>query len=374
MSTPTLLIASRKGLFTANRSSTGAWQISSHHFHGEPVTQVLADPRDGAWYAALRLGHYGVKMKKSFDRGATWTEIPAPAFPKKPEQGTWADDATPWTVDLVWSLAAVSEGDAAQPGAMWAGCMPAGMFRSNDGGASWNLCESFWLDERRKFWMGGGNDYPGLHSISVDPRDARRATVAISCGGVWRTTDSGANWRLIGNGFDANYLPPEIANEPNGQDVHCLSLCAAHPDVMWAQHHAGVYRSTDGGENFTRLTAPMKGDFGFVIVADPVNPLRAWVAPALSDMVRYAVDGAMCVARTDDGGKTWQQFRNGLPQSHAYHLVYRHGLALAPTSGDARTLAMASTTGGAWVSEDAGESWIAIDAALPPVAAVKWAA
>ena len=371
MPTPTLLIASRKGLFTANRSSAGTWDITSHHFHGEPVTQVLADPRDGAWYAALRLGHYGVKMRKSTDRGATWTEIPAPAFPKKPEQGAWADDATPWTVELVWSLAAVS---AAQPGALWAGCMPAGMFRSNDGGASWNLCESFWRDERRKAWMGGGNDYPGLHSISVDPRDDRRATIAISCGGVWRTKDSGASWQLIGNGLDAQYMPTELAADPNVQDVHSLSVCAAQPEVMWVQHHAGVYRSTDGGENFTRLTAPMQGDFGFVIVADPVNPLRAWVAPALSDMYRYAVDGAMCVARTDDGGNTWQLFRNGLPQQHAYHLVYRHGLALAPTSGDARMLAMASTTGGAWVSEDAGEHWVALDAALPPVAAVGWAA
>ncbi len=366
----TLLIASRKGLFTAERSTGGVWQITSHHFAGEPVSQVLADPRDGVWYAALRLGHFGLKMKKSVDRGVSWVDIPAPAFPKKPEHGIWADDATPWTVDLVWSLAA---GSAAQPGALWAGCMPAGMFRSNDRGASWQLCESFWLDERRKAWMGGGNDHPGLHSICVDSRDDRRATIAISCGGVWRTKDSGATWQLIGNGLNAPYTPPELASDPNVQDVHSLSVCAAQPDVLWVQHHAGVYRSADGGENFTRLTAPMEGDFGFVIVADPVNPLRAWVAPALADTHRYAVDGAMCVARTDDGGKTWQLFRKGLPQTQAYHLVYRHGLALAPTSGGARTLAMASTTGGAWVSEDAGESWTALDAALPPVAAVAWA-
>ena len=108
----------------------------------------------------------------------------------------------------------------------------------------------------------------------------------------------------------------------------------------------------------------------FVIVADPVNALRAWVAPALADTHRYAVDGAMCVMRTDDGGKTWRAFRSGLPQSHAYDLVYRHGLALAP---DRKTMAMASTTGNAWLSEDAGENWVALNAQLPPVAAVAWA-
>jgi hypothetical protein len=363
----TLLIASRKGLYTVQRSADLRWQISGHHFPGEPVTQVLADPRDGAWYAALRLGHFGLKLHKSTDRGASWTEITPPAFPPKPANGPWADDETPWTVELVWSLQA---GGTHEPGVLWAGCMPAGLFRSADGGASWQLIESLWLDERRKQWMGGGNDHPGMHSVCIDPRDSRRVTVGISCGGVWHSDDSGKSWHLYGKGLEAPYTPPELAFDPNIQDAHCVSMCAAVPEVMWIQHHAGTYRSVDGGMNWSRLTAPLTGDFGFVIVADPVNPLRAWVVPAAADTHRYAVDGAMCVARTDDGGQSWQVFRNGLPQQHAYHLVYRHGLALSP---DQRTLAMASTTGGAWFSEDAGESWQTLGAALPPVAALSWA-
>ena len=367
----TLLIASRKGLFTADRAAfagqAGDWQVSSHHFHGDAVTQVLADPRDGAWYVALRLGHFGVKMQKSMDRGATWTEIAAPAFPPKPTEGPWADDAMPWTVDLVWSLAA---GGAHEKGTLWAGCMPAGMFRSQDGGASWQLMDALWLDERRKGWFGGGNDYPGLHAICVDPRDSNRVTIAISCGGVWRTLDAGANWQLIGKGFHAPYMPPERDGDANVQDVHAMAACTAEPDVMWAQHHDGTYRSVDGGAHWSRTAAPMPTDFGFTIVADPVNPMRAWTVPAQADTHRYAIAGAMCVCRTDDGGKHWTAFRDGLPQSFAYHLVYRHGLALAP---DGRTMAMASTTGGAWLSEDAGESWTLMEAQLPPVAAVAWA-
>ena len=247
--------------------------------------------------------------------------------------------------------------------------MPAGLFRSQDGGDSWQLVDALWFEPRRKGWFGGGNDHPGLHSICVDPNDSQRLTIAISCGGVWKTEDAGTNWGLFGSGMHAPYMPPEVEEDPNTQDVHSLSMCTAHPEVMWVQHHAGAYRSVDGGVNFTRLTPPLPSDFGFVIVADPVNALRAWVAPALADTHRYAVDGAMCVMRTDDGGKTWQAFRNGLPQTHAYDLVYRHGLALAP---DRKTMAMASTTGNAWISDDAGENWLALNAQLPPVAALAW--
>jgi hypothetical protein len=345
-----LFVSSRKGLFVVEKKVNG-YGVVAHHFHGEPVTQFLVDPRDGAWYAALRMGHFGLKMRKSVDRGATWTEIASPALP--------------WSVDMVWSLACAGS----QAGELWAGTMPAAMFRSKDGGASWQLSESLWFNEKRKGWFGGGNDHPGLHSIVVDPRDPRHVTIAISCGGVWTTHDDGASWALIGEGMHAPFMPEEHVHNPNTQDAHSLAQCAASPDVMWIQHHASCYRSTNGGRNFARLTAPTSADFGFPIACDSKNPLRAWVVPARADTFRYATDGAMHVARTDDGGKTWEVFRRGLPQTHAYDLVYRHGLALG---NDDTTLAIGSTTGGLWISEDAGESWKTVDARLPPIAAVAW--
>ena len=157
----TLLLATRKGVFVVERSPVSGWTVIGHHFQGDAVTRVFADPRDGAWYAALRHGHYGVKLQKA------WTAVQAgPKFRRlpsqKPEHGPWANDETPWTVELVWALA---PGAANEPGVLWAGCMPAAVFRSGDGGASWQLCESFWLDERRRAWMGGGNDY--RHALGV---------------------------------------------------------------------------------------------------------------------------------------------------------------------------------------------------------------
>ncbi len=144
----TLLVATRKGLFVV-QGEGAQWRIASHHFAGEPVTQVLADRRDGTWYAALRLGHFGVKLHKSSDQGHSWKEMAAPAFPTKPSEGPWADDPTPWSVDLIWSLAA---GAAPEPGTLWAGCLPAGLFKSEDSGASWALNQPLWEEPRRKGW------------------------------------------------------------------------------------------------------------------------------------------------------------------------------------------------------------------------------
>jgi len=364
---PTLLVASRKGLFVVRGDGT-QWAIAAHHFAGDPVTQVLVDPRNGDWYAALRLGHFGVKLRKSSDQGAHWAEITSPAFPPKPTEGPFADDPTPWNVEMVWSLAA---GSAAQPGTLWAGCMPAGLFKSEDGGLSWALNTALWLEARRLDWMGGGNDYPGMHSLLVDPRNAQHITLAISCGGVWQTLDGGQSWSLTADGMKADYMPADSAQDPNTQDPHRMVQCAAQPDVLWVQHHCGMYRSLDAGHSWQGIAAPAPSGFGFAVACDPVNPLRAWFVPAQADTHRYAVDGKMVVNRTDDGGASFKTFSDGLPHQHAYHLVYRHSLELAP---DRQTLAMSSTTGGLWISPDAGEHWHCVSKDLPPVAALGWVA
>ena len=225
----TMLVASRKGLFVWEGEGT-RWRITALHFPGEPVTSVLADPRDGHWYAALRLGHFGVKLHRSADRGRSWTEVAAPAFPPKPTDGPMADDTTPWSVDLVWSMAA---GGPDEPGVLWAGCLPAGLFRSDDRGASWALNRPLWDQPGRREWFGGGYDHAGIHSILVDPRDARHVTLGISCGGVWQTRDAGASWSLTAQGMKADYLPAESADDGNTQDPHALpSKCRAILSLM----------------------------------------------------------------------------------------------------------------------------------------------
>ena len=363
---PTMLVASRKGLFVWEGQVTD-WRITAHHFAGEPVTSVLADPRDGHWYAALRLGHFGVKLHRSADRGRSWTEVAAPAFPPKPAEGPMADDTTPWTVDLIWTLAA---GGAEEPGVLWAGCLPAGLFRSDDHGASWSLNRPLWEQPGRREWFGGGYDHAGIHSILVDPRDPHHVTLGISCGGVWQTRDGGARWTLTAQGMKADYLPAESADDGNTQDPHAMVQCPAAPDALWVQHHCGIYRSTDGGTRWQAIAAPVPSGFGFAVACDPSNPLRAWFVPAQADVCRIPVHGRVVVLRTDDGGQSFQAFGDGLPQSHAYHLVYRHALDV---DASGTVLAMGSTTGGLWVSADAGEHWQELSRDLPPLATVRFA-
>jgi hypothetical protein len=358
----TLHVATRKGLFVLERG-TRDWEVAHVAFLGEPVTQVLDDPRDGTLYAALNLGHFGVKLHRSDDRGRTFTEVAAPAFPQDlpPEAGKDGAPGKAPSVNLVWSLAT---GGPAERGVLWAGTIPAALFRSADRGASWQLVRGLWDLPERKEWFGGGYDQPGLHSICVDPRDPRTLRVGLSCGGVWRTANAGATWAVNSSGMRAEYMPPERAFEPNIQDPHRVVQAPAAPDVLWAQHHNGVFRTSNGGERWEEVTAIKPARFGFAVAVHPKEADTAWFVPGVKDECRVPVEGQLVVARTRDGGRSFDVLRDGLPQRHAYDLVYRHGLDV---DGSGERLAMASTTGNFWVSENGGDSWRHISAHLPPV-------
>lgn len=358
------LLATRKGLFELSRTNS-AWQIQEAGFLGEPVTMVLHDRRDGTVYAALNLGHFGVKLHRREQGAHSWTEIAVPAYPPQAERG----DDVEWKLSMIWSLAA---GGADQPGVLWAGTHPGGLFRSPDRGDSWELVQSLWNEPSRKEWFGGGYDVPGIHSICVDPRDSQCLLVGISCGGAWVTRNGGASWQASVSGMRAAYMPPQRAEDPAVQDPHLIAQCAAAPDVLWCQHHNGIWRTADGAASWQEIgpaVKPLVSDFGFAVAAHPRDPQTAWFVPAEADQRRVPAGAALCVTRTRDGGQSFEVLRNGLPQQHCYDLVYRHGLAVAD---DGDTLLMGSTTGGLWVSENGGDAWREISTTLPPVYAVRF--
>lgn len=357
---PILNVATRKGLFRY-RPDGAAWLAGPPAFLGEPVTAVLPDARDGALYAALRLGHFGIKFHRSDDGGESWTELPAPAFPAVEDP-----DADTPSVDMIWTLAA---GGADEPGVLWAGTLPGALFRSADRGESWRLIESLWTVPERARWFGGGYDDPGIHSILVDPRDPRSLTVGISCGGIWKSADGGDTWRQAGKGLRNDYLPPDQAYDPVSQDPHRLAQCAAAPDIVWCQHHNGIFRSTDGGETFDEIERVQPSVFGFAVAAHPEQPDTAWFVPAVKDECRVPVDGCLVVTRTADGGRSFTALGDGLPASDSYDLVYRHALDV---DGSGTRLAIGSTTGNLWLSEDGGARWNSISAHLPPIAQVAF--
>jgi hypothetical protein len=362
----TILVASRKGLFTGTRKA-GRWEITGADFLGDNVTLTLTDPRDGRHYAALDHGHFGVKLHRSTANG--WEEIAVPTYPPKPEgyeeKDPWGRPIN-WTTARIWSLAA---GNADEPGVIWCGTLPGGLFRSTDHGQSWQMVTSLWDHPRRKQWSGGGADLPGIHSICIHPNDSRRLWVGVSTGGVWYSEDGGASWALRGEGMRAEYMPPEQAHDPIAQDVHCLAQCASAPHRMWVQHHNGIFVSSDEGKTFTEITGVEPSAFGFPVVVHPREPDTAWFVPEIKDEKRIPREGKLVVTRTRDGGRSFEVLAEGLPQSHAYDVVYRHALALDEAG---ERLAFGSTTGGLWVSEDQGDSWTCVTHTLPPIYAVRF--
>lgn len=397
------LLATRKGVFELTRQASGAWDLQLSGFIADPATMLLRDPRDGAEYVALNLGHFGVKMHRRDSATSPWQEIAVPVYPQQPppspapdQAATPADSATPatesgatptsadsaaaaqpapeveWKLKLIWSLAA---GGADQPGVLWAGTLPGGLFRSEDRGESWQLVESLWNMPLRREWMGGGAEVPGIHSICVDPRNSARVLIGVSCGGAWLTEDGGASWVSRARGMRATFMPPELAEVENAQDPHLIVQCPSSPEHYWCQHHCGIWRSQDGAASWQQIEPkdaqgnPVSS-FGFAVAVHPQDPNCAWFAPATSDERRVPVDAALFVSRTRDGGKTFEVLRNGLPQKNCYDLMFRHSLAVA---ADGKTLLMGSTTGGLWVSENAGDDWQEITHTLPPIYALGFA-
>jgi hypothetical protein len=357
------MIATRKGLFELIQTSSG-WQLDQISFLGDPVSMCLHDKRDGSIYAALNLGHFGVKLHRRPRDSSDWVEIAVPAYPQQAQDRQGDVD---WKLKLIWSLEC---GGRNEPDVLWAGTLPGGLFRSVDGGNHWELMTSLWEKSERKGWFGGGYDVPGIHSICIDPRNSKQMLLGISCGGAWQTMDAGTTWNLAAKGMRADYMPPELAEEQNTQDPHLIVRCLHAPDVLWCQHHNGIWRSEDNAVSWQQLTTPAGlPDFGFAVAAHPRDPNTAWFVPAMADQKRIPTDAALSVTRTRDGGKTFQSLRHGLPQRDCYDLIYRHGLAV---SDDGLCLLMASTTGGLWVSENAGDEWENLAMNLPPVYAVKF--
>ncbi len=348
--------ATRKGLFELRRRA-GVWQVEQLNFVADPVTMVLPPDASGRMLAALNLGHFGAKLQASDDAGKTWHEVTPPTFPPQPEQA----EGPAWKLEQIWALERAGE-------ALWAGTLPGGLFNSLDGGASWQLNEPLWHEPKRLAWMGGGNPSPAMHSVCPHPTHPDELLVGISCGGAWRTTDAGRSWALRARGMRADFMPPELAEDENSQDPHLIVRCQAEPDVLWCQHHCGIFRSTDNGASWQELQA-QPSSFGFAVAVHPQDGNTAWFVPAVRDQERVPVGAALCVTRTRDGGKSFEVLRSGLPQAHCYDLIWRHGLAVDDAG---EQLLMGSTTGSLWASADAGDSWQTASQHLPPISAVKF--
>ena len=225
----------------------------------------------------------------------------------------------------------------------------------------WNVAE-------RKQWFGGGYDDAGIHSIVSDPRAHGRMAVSISCGGVWQTDDNGKTWTVGGDGLIATYMPPERQRDSADPGSTPRVGVRRAPDVMWMQHHCGMYRSSDGGARWNPLAPPVSA-FGFAVAAHPTDRQVAWFAPRPPTSAACPRTGR-CVSTDARRRKSWETLRAGLPQHDAYDLIYRHGLEVDEAGA---RLIMGSTTGGLWASENGGDDWADLPMRLPPIYSVRFA-
>lgn len=359
MTSDQLILGTNKGLLIFEQHK-GKWELTCDVHQAIPVSYAAIDPRNGTLWACLDHGHWGCKLHRSKDGGSTWQEVSAPAYPEGAERKP-GDSAT---VTYIWTIV---PGGADQPQRLYVGVEPGGLFISDDGGDSFELVESLWNHpSREKWWFGGGRDYPGLCSIAVDPRNSQHVIVGISVGGVFESWDGGETWEGRNKGLLAKYLPNP--DSEFGHDPHFMMMSPSNPDILWQQNHCGIFRSVDGGANWTEVSQPdVPAYFGFAIAVDENDADTVWVVPAVSDEYRVAVDRALCVSRTTDGGKTWTALRNGLPQATCYDLVYRHALDLR---GD--RLAFGTTTGNLYISDDRGDHWQCLSTSLPPIYSVRF--
>ncbi|MBE7454511.1 MAG: hypothetical protein HS111_38335 [Kofleriaceae bacterium] len=389
-----ILLATKKGTLILDRRG-GRWTPRSIAHAGLAVSYAACDPRDGTLWACMDNAHWGPALMRSRDDGASWEDASRIAYPKgarfieqlipDPKAMEEADKPIgykPATLMKVWVLAFAG---ADQPGVIHAGTLPGGLFTTRDGGESWELNLPLWNHESRggdlfageatsKNQWGGtpaamayGEFVPGIHSVVVDPRDSNHVYVAVSCAGVLETRDGGRSWAGCNRGMLNDYLPDPAAEW--GHDPHFVTLCPGQPDRLWQQNHTGVFTSADGAASWSRVSQESVAvHFGFPIAADDRDGQTAWVVPLRSDQERMTIGGGMFVARTRDGGASWQTFTDGLPQEHCYDVVYRHAL---DARGD--RVCFGSTTGNVYVSEDRGETWSAVGHHLPPIHSVRFA-
>jgi hypothetical protein len=365
-----VMVATRKGAWLyRGDAARKTWTADGPHFLGHIVNHVVLDPRDGRTVlAATKTGHLGPTIFRSTDLGRTWKEAARPpAFAKAPggEAGR--------TVDHTFWL---TPGHASEPDTWYAGTSPQGLFRSDDGGLSWEPFSLINEDPQYRKWMGtvqdGTPDGPKLHSIIVDPRDPAHLYFGMSGGGVHESVDRGRTWTPLTAGLEV--VAGLDASDLTFHDPHCVRLCPSNPDRLYQQNHCGIYRIDRPSNEWVRVgrTMPKRaGDVGFPMVVHPRDADTAWVFPMDGSSVwpRTSPGGMPAAYATRNGGKTWQRASAGLPEQQAWWTVKRQ--AMAADVREPVGLYVGTTSGELWASRDEGRQWARVGANLPEIYAVE---
>lgn len=366
MSSVRVLVGTRKGAFIlTSDGKRSQWQVSGPHFAGWEIYHLKGSPADpDRLYASQSSGWFGQVIQRSNDGGQSW-EPAGNQFTYAGTPGThqWYDGTQhPWEFKRVWLL----EPTPADPDRLYAGVEDAALFRSADGGQTWQELPGLRSVDGHLWQPGAGGMC--LHTILQDPHDPGRLYVAISAAGAFRSDDGGQNWRPINHGLKSNYELPKSDAEV-GHCVHGLAMHPSRPNVLFMQKHWDVMRSDNAGEDWYEISGNLPTDFGFPIAVHAHQPDTVYVVPIKSDSEHFPPEGKLRLYRSRSGGNEWEALTKGLPQQDCYVNVLRS--ALAVDSLEPCGVYFGTTGGQVYASADAGDSWTAILRDLPAVLSVE---
>jgi hypothetical protein len=361
-----VLAGTRKGAFVLTSDGTRKqWKVSGPHFAGWEIYHLKGSPADpGRLYASQSSGWSGQVIQRSDDGGESWAAVGNQfAYQGTPGTHQWYDGTPhPWEFERVWHL----EPSLSDPDVVYAGVEDAGLFRSDNGGHSWQELPRLRGHESGPSWQPGAGGMC-LHTILLDPVREGRMFAAISAAGAFRSDDAGQHWRPINRGLRSAGIP-----DPDAEVGHCVHRLAMHqsrPEVLFMQKHWDVMRSDNGGETWREISGNLPSDFGFPIDVHAHEPDTVYVVPITSDAEHFPPEGKLRVYRSRTGGDDWEPLTSGLPQRNCYVNVLRD--AMAVDSLDSCGVYFGTTGGQVYASADSGDSWEPIVRDLPAVLSVE---
>jgi len=345
-----LLAGTKKGLLLFTSNDRKRWQLRGPFLTGKEIHHAVLDPRNGRIFATANDVWFGSQIVQSDNLGKTWKSARRnPAFAA----------SSGLKLERIWHI---EPGCACERKTVFAGVAPAALFRSDDAGGTWEEVMSLSRHPTRSRWHPGAGGLC-LHSIAVDPGNAQRMFAGISAVGVFRTTDGGKSWDTANRGTRADFLP--VKKPEFGQCVHKLLMPPGDSSLLYQQNHCGVYRSADSGESWTEISRGLPSDFGFPLAIHPREAKTVYVLPLTGAEFRCVPEGKLRVYRSRNGGKSWRALVGGLPQAQVFVSVMREGMATDRC--DPAGVYFGTNTGKIFVSRDEGDNWETLADNLPPV-------
>ena len=366
MSGVRVLVGTRKGAFVlTSDGKRKQWDVSGPHFAGWEIYHLKGSPADpNRLYGSQSTGWFGQMIQRSNDGGKTWEPVGNKfVYDGTPGTHKWYDGTPhPWEFKRVWHL----EPSLTDADTVYAGVEDAAIFRTADGGHSWEELPGLRGHDSGPNWHPGAGGLC-LHTIILDPGNPSRMFIAISAAGAFRTDDGGKSWRPINRGLHSQHIPDPTAEV--GHCVHHVAMHPARPNVLFMQKHWHVMRSDDAGDSWKEVSGNLPTDFGFPIDVHAHEPETIYVVPIKSDSEHYLPEGKLRVYRSRTGGDEWEALTNGLPQRDCYVNVLRDSMSV--DSLDPCGVYFGTTGGQVYASADGGDHWAPIVRDLPSVLSVE---